>query len=235
MESRDVWPAGVVWAAVVAMGLAMVPSGVGAQQLDAGRLAIEEGNRTVGTERFRIWRRQGVVEAVALVTVEANGGGEHTMDVRIRTDEALHPVQYILRAEPQTLNVDGSWSGDRLRLHVTSAQGERWKEFATPGGAVVLETGVAHHYLLLVERIRDAGVGSRLDVIVPSLSSRGTIVVTGVQPDRARIANGTVAATRYDFELDGSTRRVWVDANGRLLRVEDPAAGRVATRLPDDG
>jgi hypothetical protein len=222
------------WTVALVLGLALVPVGVHAQQLDAGRLAIEEGNRTVGTERFRIWRRQDVVEAVALITVGSNGGGEHTLDVRIRTDRTLRPVQYILRAEPEALSVDGSWTGDRLRLHVNSEQGERWKEFATPGGAVVLETGVAHHYLLLVERIRDAGVGARLPVIIPSRSSRTTVVVTGIQADGVRVADETVAATRYDFEVDGSTRRVWVDGAGRLLRVEEAAAGRVATRLPDD-
>lgn len=218
----------------VAVGLAAAPAGLFAQQLDTGRLAIEIDGRRVGTESFRVWREQTTVDAFALVTRE-NGGGQRSLDVRFRSDANLRPIQYRLRAEPQALSVDGEWTGGRLRLHVNSDQGERWKEFATPGGAAVLEEGVAHHYLLLAHRLRDAEIGQRLAVIIPSQSARVEGILRARESDRIRIGARDVAATRFDFEIDGQMRRVWIDAEGRLLRVEDPSRRLVATRLPDEG
>lgn len=226
--------AAVVTGAAVAAGMAAAPGDLSAQQLDAGRLAIEVDGRRVGTESFRVWREQTTVDAFALVTRE-DGGAQQSLDVRFRSDASLRPVQYRLRAEPRALSIDGEWTGGRLRLHVNSDQGERWKEFATPGGGAVLEDGVAHHYLLLAHRLREAQIGRRLAVIIPSRSSRveGTLRARG--PDRIGIGGRDVAATRYDLEVDGQVRSVWIDAEGRLLRVEDPARRLVATRLPDEG
>lgn len=217
----------------VAVGFAAASAGLSAQQLDKGRLALEIDGRRVGTESFRVWREQATVDAFALVTREGPGG-QRSLDVRFRSDANLRPVQYRLRAEPEALSVDGEWTGNRLRLHVISSQGERWKEFATPGGAAVLEEGVAHHYLLLAHRLREAEIGRRLAVIVPSQSSRIEGVLTGRQPDPVTVGGRSVAATRFDIEADGQTRRVWIDAEGRLLRVEDPGRRLVATRLPDE-
>jgi hypothetical protein len=220
--------------AAVAGGLAAAPGNLPAQQLDTGRLAIEVDGRRVGTESFRVWREQTTVDAFALVTRE-NGGGQQSLDVRFRSDADLRPIQYRLRGEPRALSVDGEWTGSRLRLHVNSDQGERWKEFATPGGAAVLEDGVAHHYLLLAHRLRDAQTGRRLAVIIPSRSSRVEGVLRARQSDRIRIGAEDVAATRFDIEVDGQVRSVWIDAEGRLLRVVDPGRRLVATRLPDEG
>lgn len=220
--------------AAAAVGLAIAPTGLRAQQLDAGRMSIEIDGRRAGTESFRVWREQATVDAFALITLE-NGGGQRTWDVRLRSDAAFRPVQYRLRAEPEALTVDGEWTGGRLRLHVSSDRGERWKEFVTPGGAVVLEEGVAHHYLLLSYRLREAQIGRRLAVIVPSKSARVEGVFRARQPDPLRIGTRNVAATRFDFEIDGQLRRVWIDADGRLLRVESPGHGLVARRLPDEG
>jgi hypothetical protein len=217
----------------MAVGLAAAPAGLSAQQLDTGRLAIEIDGRRVGTESFRVWREQTTIDAFALVTRE-NGGSQRSLDVRFRSDANLRPVQYRLRAEPEAMSVDGEWTGGRLRLHVNSDQGERWKEFATPGGAAVLEEGVAHHYLLLAHRLREAEIGRSLAVIVPSRSSRVEGILRARQSDPVTVEGQNIAATRFDIEVGGQIRRVWIDAEGRLLRVEDPGRRLVATRLPDE-
>lgn len=217
--------------AAVLVGLSVAPGGLSAQQLDAGRLAIEIDGRRVGTESFRVWREQSTVDAFALVT--RDNGGARQLDIRFRSDANLRPVQYRLRGESPALSVDGEWTGDRLRLHVNSDRGERWKEFATPGGGAVLEEGVAHHYLLLAHRLRDAQMGRRLAVIIPSRSTRVEGALRARQSDRVRIGAQEVAGTRFDIDVGGQIRRVWIDDQNRLLRVEDPGLRLVATRLPD--
>lgn len=216
----------------VALGWAAVPGDLPAQQVDTGRLAIEIDGRRVGTESFRVWREQGTVDAFALVTRE--NGGARQLDVRFRSDADLRPIQYRLRGEPRTLSVDGEWTGNLLRLHVNSDRGERWKEFATPGGVAVLEEDVAHHYLLLAHRLREAQIGQGLAVIIPSRSARVECVLRARQADRIRIGAQELPATRFDIEVGGQVRRVWIGADDRLLRVEDPDRRVVATRLPDE-
>lgn len=227
---RATLPGCAVGAAV--LGLLAATGGLHAQQLDTGRLAIEVDGRRVGTESYRIWREQSTVDAFALVTRE--NGRPQQLDVRFRSDASLRPIQYRLRGEPRALSVDGEWTGNRLRLHVNSDQGERWKEFATPGGAAVLEDGVAHHHLLLAHRLREAQIGSRLAVIIPSRSALVDGILRARQADRITVGGRDVEATRFDIEVGGQVRRVWIDADGRLLRVEDTSGRLVATRLPDE-
>lgn len=223
-------------AAVAATLLALLveaPAPASAQEIDAGRLAIEEGGARVGTESYRIWRDAGTVRARARITGEG-GGGSGATEFLLQTDANFRPVLYKVVGNGGEA-AEATLTGDRLNLHVTTSGGERWKEFLARGSVAILEPRVAHHYLLVIRALREAAPGSRITVIVPTRTEQTPLVVSAREADQVTIGDRRVAATRYDLELLGSTRRVWVDGNGRLLRLEDPASGRVATRLPDSG
>ena len=51
--------------------------------------------------------------------------------------------------------VSGERFADRVRFHSVTAEGERWKEYPARGVSAILETGVAHHYLVLLRVLRD--------------------------------------------------------------------------------
>ena len=203
-----------------------------AAELDAGRFEIRVQNRRVGVESFRVWREGGEVKAVGLVTLD--GSGSTPMDVRLQTDEGFRPTRYGLRAPQSAVtSVDGAWTGDRLRLHITSSDGERWKEFLTPGQVAVLEDGVAHHALLLLQLLPADPVGARLTVIVPSRGVQSLAVVRSVRPEPIRIGDATIETRVYEVEVSGSTLLIWVDDDGRVVQVAAPDQNRIATRLPD--
>ncbi|MDX1578642.1 MAG: hypothetical protein R3266_09155 [Gemmatimonadota bacterium] len=214
------------WAGTALIAAAACASGLSAQELDAGQLQLTEGGERLGVERFRIWRAGTTVNAVA--TVELSGGSEWQVGVQLSAE--LLPLKYELQGQGAP-RVSGERFSDRVRFHSIDESGERWKEFPSREVQALLEDGVAHHHLVLVRVLRQAN-GGRATVVVPS---RGEIVaarLVGEGEDRVSIGERSVSATRYDLEIGGAPRSVWLDADDRLLRVRDTASRREAIRLP---
>jgi hypothetical protein len=209
-------------------------SGQGVQALDEGRYEIRVGGRRVGTESFAIRREGSAVKAVGRITLEGQAASLAEVDVRLQTDSNFRPTSYGLRARSGPVDgVDGVWNGDRLRLHLTTGQGERWKEFLTPGPVAILETGVAHHYFLLFRQLPRGWAGSSIAVVRPSVNEQATARITGGEEDPVQVGRERRSAVRYEVEVDGLQRTVWLDAEGRVLQVAFPEDDRIAVRLPE--
>jgi len=206
-------------------GTAM-PLAAAAQQVDAGQLALMERGQRVGTESFRIWQAGPNLNSVANVAPSGNRDG---FQVGVELDGRHRPVRFQLRG-PGSRTVEGTWSVDRVRIHTVTGEGERWKELPSRGPSGVLETGVAHHHLVLLEALRDAN--GPVTVIIPSEGTAAEARLAGQEADEVTVDGRTIAATRFDIRVGSGTRQIWVDAEGRLLRVLDASTGREAIRLP---
>lgn len=228
--------AGAAVAAGLAGATAAGPSPASAQavqELDAGTYEIRVGEGRVGTESFAIRREGSAVKAVGRITREGEASGPRGMEVRLQTNLDFRPNAYGMRAQGGAVtDVTGIWEGDRLRLHVTSAEGERWKEFLTRGAVAVLERGVAHHYYVLFRHLPSDPSGSRVSVIVPSRHEQVTATVSGGASEPVDIGGDRVSARRYEVDVDGARGAVWLDDDGRVLRVSFPGENRVAVRQP---
>lgn len=206
-----------------------VPPPAGAQELDAGNLRVSVDGRRVGTERFRVWRTGSTVNAVARIEIVQRTARQ----VGLQTDPALRPVQYEVREGRATL-VSGQRYTDRVRFHFTADGGEGWKEYPAQEADAILGSGVAHHYLLLVRALLESP-GERLAVLLPLEGRSVTARIAGRTGDSVSIGEASVAATRYDLDIDGAAHRVWLDADDRLLRVLDPDGRREAIRAATAG
>lgn len=206
------------------------------EPLDEGRFEIRVSGRRVGTESFAIRREGNVVKAVGRVTQEGGAASPLAeVDVRLQTDSGFRPTTYGLRARSGPVDaVDGMWSGDRLRLHLSTGDGERWKEFLTPGPVVILEQGVAHHYYLLFRQLSHGSFGQGITAIVPSRGTQETARVSGGGEAKVQVGQEERSAVRYEVEMDGSRRIVWIDSQGRVLQVAFPEQDRIAVRLPEE-
>jgi len=201
------------------------PGLVLAQELDAGQLQWRADGRRIGVERFRIWRTGSTFNAVA--TIERVQGEERKIGLQMDPD--LVPMKYEFR-ETGSPSISGERYADRVQFHTVSREGERWREFPPRSVRAIVEPGVAHHYLVLLRILEDNPGG--VAVVIPSRGERARARLTGERADRVDIGQGSVAATRYDVEIGDIQRSVWLDSDGRLLRVLDPATGREAVRLP---
>lgn len=209
--------------------LALFPLGLSAQDIDAGQLQVREGGRPIGVERFRIWSAGGSVNAVATI----DRGREAEWQVGIQLDDEWVPMKYELR-EARTPKVSGERLPDRVRFHMVSEAGERWKEFPPQTVAGILETGVLHHFYVLVRRMDSGGLSS-VQVVVPTTGETVAVRLTGRASDQVSLGDRQVAATRFDLDVGGASVQVWIDADDRLLRVVDAGSGREAVREPPRG
>lgn len=211
-------------AAALAVGL---PAALVAQQIDAGELELRDGGVRIGVENFRVWEAGASLNSVARVEPSGNRGGE--FQVGIKLDGQMRPVNYQLLG-PGTRGIEGTWSVDRVRLHIVSDEGERWREIASRGPSTVLEVGVAHHHLVLVSLLRQNE--GRATLIVPLRAESVEAVLIGEEASEVVVDDRPIAATRYDIRVGNGTRQVWIDTEGRLLRVVVGSSGLEAVRLP---
>jgi len=217
--------------AVTALSLSLLAAGARAQELDAGRLELREGGQRIGLESFRVWRAGSTLNAVATVEPPAGRPGKFQVGLQINAEH--RPIRYE-RSVDGRREVEAVWSADRVRLHMLSDEGERWKELASRGPASVLGEGVAHHLLVLVLVLRETQAG-RAGVIMPTAGEGGSAQLVGETPESVTIEGRSVAATRYEVQIGSTVHHVWLDAENRLLRVQNVTEGWEAIRLPSRG
>ncbi len=199
--------------------------------LDEGVFRISVDGRAVGTEAFSIHRTapggDGQVLASAQLDVEEAGGALH---LRVGLDAAPEDLtirRYEVKASG-TIEEESVLllSGQRLVATTRSTRGEREREFRATARTVVLDTGLAHHYYFLVSRAPTGGI---VPVVAPRAGRQYDATVAEVGSETLLIGGTQVQARRLRVEGGGESRDVWVDREGRVLRVQD-ASGYVAVR-----
>lgn len=218
-------------AAAAGLALASLATGVQAQELDAGRLELRQGGQRIGVESFRVWRAGSTLNAVANVEPPAGRPGKFQVGLQLNADR--RPIRYERSVEGRR-EVEAVWSADRVRLHMISDEGERWRELPSRGPASVLGEGVAHHLLVLVLVLREEESG-RAGVIMPTAGEGADARLGGETAEGVTIEGRSVAATRYDVRIGSTVYHVWLDAEDRLLRVRNETEGWEAIRLPARG
>ncbi len=219
---------------LLALGF-LFPS-LGASQsvtLDEGVFQITVNGAVVGTESFSI-RRGGTGEdaqiiAAAEIQMQAPAG---RLDLR----PALQTAGGEMSVSAYQIKISGHQQeevyvtlGDRRFLtRVRSEQGEQEREYRATTGTLLLDTGVAHQYYFLTQRL-PSGSGSA-PVLVPREGGQYTIAVTLVGETSIMIGGASTPARHLRVTGNGETRELWVDSAGRVLRLEHAAEGYVALR-----
>jgi hypothetical protein len=218
--------------AVVTAALTALPAAAQTVRIDEGTFRILLGGREVGMETFSI-RQNGtgadaVIIAQGRVVLEQNGGSEVVANVQL-AGAGLRPVAYDLELRgSDARRIHGSVSGRRASARIAAAS-ETFREYLVTDGAVVLDDGVAHHYYFIAQRA--AAGAATVPIMVPreSRQIQATIAIGGTESTSA--GGTTVQARKITVQPDGGdVRNIWVDSQGRVLRVEIPARNLVAVR-----
>lgn len=215
--------------ALLAFSAVLSPS-PGASQtrlVDQGTFVVLEGGSPVLTESFRISRGDG---GTIVATASHMAGGEQTA-TSLTTDSLGTPLRYELRVRKQgasVMDLIAIAGAGRLRSRASTAEGnELTKEYLlVPGTSVILDHDVLHQLYFLPLGHRSGSV----QVIEPrtSRTTRATLAAKGFEP--IQVAHRSVTATHYSLSGPAGHYEFWVDAQGRLLRVDVPAEGLSATR-----
>ncbi len=214
------------------LALLILPSALAGAQvrtIDQGSFTITMNNQRIGREDFSIVEDASTQNPVVLAkaTVEYRERGLRLQPV-LKANAAGASTEYevVVRGGPIQ-----KWTGqierNRVRSFVSSERGQSAKEFVVSVGAMVLDDDVFHQYYFLAKRAGDGAI----PVIVPQRNAQSTVTVTREGTERFEIGNTQIEAQKLVVtEASGPTREVWVDAQGRVLRVAIPSRGSVATR-----
>ena len=216
--------------------LFMLPLAVAGQTVvDQGSFRLTLGGQEVGSESFSI-RQDGTgpsAVTIAQGTVALDTGKvaqEITSWLRL-TPVGARPAEYRLSVQGTTREqITGTVAGGRFSARIVSPAGEMMREYLAGDGALIVDDGLVHQYYFLAQRAGSAS--ARIPVLIPRQSRQVLVTVKPDGTEALEIGGRRVDARRLLVSATGSPdRQLWVDAQGRVLRLAVPSAGFVATRV----
>lgn len=198
--------------------------------LDEGRFALFLEGREVGVESFSI-HRLGMGESariLATATVSMNGL-EMKPTLEARPDFVVTAYQNEVSGSRQG-ELSVVLNGSRYVSRMSSADGEVQREYRAAPRTAVLENRVSHHYFF-VARFIDSGTGPVV-ALSPFDGEQARLEVISSEAEPFQLGGEGVDARHVRLQGGGEIREVWIDDQGRVLRVEIPSVGFRAERLP---
>lgn len=229
-------------AAAAAVSLIGVPGELGAQAggatLERGTFELRRGGSVVGSEVYEIRREGATIRAVGRISLDSAAGPLLPAEVWLQADSTWKPQ--MLRFRPASGDLRQAVAvreGDRLRLQLSTEEGERWKEFMAPSDLSLVDPRVAHHYAFLIRQHGDALAGGAeisVPAVVPWKRDQVTVRISRGGEESVQVGGGTRTAVRYQVVTGDMETRVWADGDD-VVRIEWPASGVVAVRTGRGG
>lgn len=201
----------------------------GVRTLDQGSFTITVGGQRVGREDFSIVGTPGAsgIEYVAKGTVAF---ADRRLNPALRSDSTGAPSNYQIEIKGTTTGSE-RWSGTiargRVSANIKSARGESAREYIVTDGAIILDDDVFHQYYFLAKRSN----APSLAIVIPRRNAQLVVRLTAAGNERITIGSGELDAKHIVLtEPGGTTRDIWVDDQGRVLKVAIPSRNLVATR-----
>ena len=217
-------------AAAALTATAALPAASQVVTLDEGMFTISRNGAPVGRESFTIRSSPGgpsgpVVQARATVSYD-----DRRLTPVLKSDSIGSPTDYQLevRAGANASEVlKGVIRRGRFSATMQTPRGENMKEYVVSDGALVLDEDVFHQYYFLARGNRTGAV----PVVVPHRNVQVMMRIENRGPASVTIGGQSIAGRSFALvETGGASREVWVDSQGRVLKVSIPSRGIVALR-----
>lgn len=199
----------------------------GGSVIDEGTFLITKAGAPAGTESFKIVR----FDDGAFVATGRYSSASTLVTSSLRADSTGTPIKYQLNVNDgrtSVLKVAALSSGNRLSARSTDQRGdESMREYPVPSGRCLILDDDLLHQLYFVALGKRTGA---VQVINTRGSHAGSLALSAHGLEPVDVAGRSVTATHYSLGSGAAQREFWVDATGRLLRVEIPALGLKATR-----
>lgn len=206
-------------------------------RLDEGSFTLLVDGQRAGREQFSV-QRVASADGATLALRAESAMGDRRSAVRLEADSAGTPVRYTVEARrgaETTLRLGGQRVRGRFATLARSSTGEAAREYLLRPEAVVVEDdGLVQYAVLVLGRKLATGDSITLPSLMPSANSQGTVrLVLEATDDQVVVAGTRLAARRWRVvAARDEVRRLWTDADGRLLRVT--IAARRLDAIRDD-
>jgi hypothetical protein len=203
--------------AAVLLVVAGAPSLAQGRVIDEGVFVITRAGAAPATESFKIARAEGdAILATGSLTM-----GTRRITSSLTTDSLGTPVKYDLSVYENgalTQHVGALAQGGRLSELSKDGRGnESMTEYPLASGkSLILEEELLHQTYFV-------GLGKRsgsIQVIEPRGAHRLTLTLSAIGLEPVTVGGRSATATHYSLGNGLGRRDFWVDAAGRVLRVE---------------
>ncbi|HEY5219391.1 MAG TPA: DUF6134 family protein [Gemmatimonadaceae bacterium] len=213
------------------LGLCACASALSAQEtvVDEGTLVITQNGAPTGREAYRIVRAAagGGQAYRATATISFN---TQRLTLRLTTDSVGAPLTYETEVRVHNVlmaHVDGTGRPGRFSTLSQTPESESARDYVMGENPLVVDANVFDPYYFAAMPPRRTS----FSVIDPRGGTQARFRFEDRGQESIRIGRATVSARHVALiGADGASRDIWVDAQGRLLRVEIPALGLVAQR-----
>lgn len=200
--------------------------------VDEGSFTISRSGTTIGREVFTIRRTPGPLGDAYVANATVSFDTER-LSPALRADESYSPLAYQLEVRSGnevTARLRAIVGRGRISAQVKTPKGESTKEYIVADGALVLDDNVFHQYYFLARRLEHTG-GTTVPVVIPQRNTQVVMRVSKEGNEAVNIGGQSIAAHQLVLtEPGGDARRIWVDTEGRVLKVSLEARGVVALR-----
>lgn len=223
MKSRD-----LLLLSLVALRAVSVEA-QGVRTLDRGSFTITVNGQRAGREDFTISSTPvpNGVEYLSRATVSM---GDQRLNPSLMSDSLGRPTRYQIEVKG-TSGTSERWMGGitrgRMSARIDNARGTQEREYVVSEGAVLVDDDVFHQYHFLVARADKPSI----TIVIPRRNTQMVLKPSVAGTENVLIGQTEISARHLVFtEPSGSTRDVWADATGRVLKVTIPSRGVVALR-----
>lgn len=156
-----------------------------------------------------------------------NGGGVSTEASLLLEEESYFPIEYhsVRSIEQAGTTFDSQsdieWYANVAVVHLKSASKDDTTNVVTPTGAAVVDVNLAHHlYQLLKWYDVEAGGVQGFNILDPGLGRLITSSLRLLAKETITVGGEEIVASRFDFNRDRSTFKLFVDGEGRIVKVD---------------
>lgn len=202
--------------------------------LDEGTFIIYQDGREVGSESFRIHRDGMGADAALVATADVRitrEGGLTEMRPSLRTGAEMVPQAYENKISgARVAQVTGWLDGNRFVARVTSEAGESQKEYRASTRTLILEDDVAYLYYFASRSSQEPG--GTFAVVAPTSGEQYSLKVLSSEVEPFRFGREQLEVRHVRLEGPQRVHDIWLDDQGRVMRVEIPGRGYRAERAP---
>jgi len=204
--------------------------------VDGGTFVVRQDTVELARETFELSAvRQATASGWALAAATRYSRGPVvTLAPRLAVgpDSAPWSLEFAVVDPHEPLRILGQASRGRFTVRTLGRRSERAREYSLAGLTVVLDDSVFSPYLFLAWQARPGRVVS-VTALLPRAERREALTVE----DRGIVATtlNRDPATLHHIVVSGGANRmvnVWLDADGRLMKVDVPSRALRIERLP---
>ncbi len=202
--------------------------------LDEGAFAVRRDTTEIAREEFRLLAGRPAGGWSLAATTRYNHDRPSVVlapVLELAPDSTPLTLQYDVADPREPVHILGQAGRGRFTLRYLARGSERARELATGPRTVILDDSVFALYLFVAWRARPTPTA--LIAILPRGARRETLTVQdlGVAPTTLNRDPATLRHVAVTGQAAGPVH-LWLDARGRLMKVEVPDRRIVAERLP---